>query len=51
MARILVIDDDTHALRLIEFALTKAGHEVVTARRGEEGLQEAFQQPSRSGCH
>jgi pilus assembly protein CpaE len=45
MARILVIDDDSHALRLIEFALTKAGHEVVTARRGEEGLQKAFQQP------
>jgi len=45
MARILVIDDDTHALRLIEFALTKAGHEVVTARRGQEGLQEALQTP------
>lgn len=45
MARILVIDDDSHALRLIEFALTKAGHEVITARRGEEGLQKAFQQP------
>jgi pilus assembly protein CpaE len=45
MARILVIDDDSHALRLIEFALTNAGHEVVTARRGEEGLQKAFQQP------
>ena len=45
MARILVIDDDSHALRLIEFALTKAGHEVVTARKGEEGLQKAFQQP------
>jgi len=45
MARILVIDDDSHALRLIEFALTKAGHEVVTARRSEEGLQKAFQQP------
>lgn len=45
MARILVIDDDSHALRLIEFALTKAGHEVVTARRGEEGLQKAFQSP------
>jgi pilus assembly protein CpaE len=45
MARILVIDDDSHALRLIEFALTKAGHEVVTTRKGEEGLQKAFQQP------
>jgi pilus assembly protein CpaE len=42
---ILVIDDDGHALRLIKFALTKAGHEVVTASRGEEGLQKAFQQP------
>jgi pilus assembly protein CpaE len=45
MARILVIDDDSHALRLIEFALTQAGHKVVTARRGEEGLQKAFQHP------
>jgi pilus assembly protein CpaE len=42
---ILVIDDDGHALRLIKFALSKAGHEVVTASRGEEGLQKAFQQP------
>jgi len=42
---ILVIDDDGHALRLIEFALTKAGHEVVTASRGKDGLQKAFQQP------
>jgi pilus assembly protein CpaE len=45
MARILVIDDDSHARRLIEFALTKAGHEVITANRGEEGLQKASQQP------
>jgi len=46
MAKIIQgIDDDGHALRLIEFALTKAGHEVVTASRGEEGLQKAFQQP------
>jgi pilus assembly protein CpaE len=42
---ILVIDDDSHALRLIEFSLTKAGHKVVTATRGQEGLQKAFQQP------
>ncbi len=42
---ILVIDDDGHTLRLIEFALTKAGHEVVTSSRGQEGLQKAFQQP------
>jgi len=45
MARILVIDDDSHALRLIEFALMKADYEVVTASRGEEGLQKALQQP------
>jgi pilus assembly protein CpaE len=45
MARILVIDDDTHALRLIEFALTKAGYEVATASKGAEGLQKAFQSP------
>jgi len=45
MAQILVIDDDSHTLRLLEFALTKAGHEVVTASRGVEGLQKAFQHP------
>lgn len=45
MAQILVIDDDSHTLRLIEFALTKAGYEVVTASRGVEGLQKAFQNP------
>jgi pilus assembly protein CpaE len=44
MARIiLVIDDDSHTLRLVEFALTRAGHEVVTASRGEEGLEKASQ--------
>ena len=46
MAKIvLVIDDDGHTLRLLEFALTKAGHEVVTASRGKEGLEKALQQP------
>lgn len=45
MATILVIDDDGNALRLIEFTLTNAGHEVITASRGEEGLQKAFQSP------
>ncbi len=45
MTKILVVDDDSHALRLIEFALTKAGYEVITATRGEEGLQKAFQSP------
>jgi CheY-like chemotaxis protein len=34
MARILVIDDDKDLLVVIEHALTKAGHSVVTANNG-----------------
>jgi pilus assembly protein CpaE len=34
----LIIDDDPDVTRLIEFALTRAGHEVLTARNGEIGL-------------
>jgi len=38
MATILIIDDDPDVTRLIEFALRRAGHEVLTARDGETGL-------------
>lgn len=36
--RVLVIDDDAHIRRLIEFKLKKRGYEVVLAMNGEEGL-------------
>jgi pilus assembly protein CpaE len=38
MAHILVIDDDQDILRLIEFALQRAGHSVTIAADGEKGL-------------
>ena len=38
MATILVIDDDPDVIRLLQFALERAGHAVVTARDGEAGL-------------
>ncbi len=38
MATILIIDDDPDVTRLIEFALRRAKHRVVTARDGEIGL-------------
>jgi DNA-binding response OmpR family regulator len=37
--RILVIDDDLQILKLIDFALTRAGFEVLTAPLGDIGLK------------
>jgi CheY-like chemotaxis protein len=39
VARILVIDDEEPARRMLREALELAGHEVVEARDGQEGLQ------------
>ncbi len=39
--RILVVDDEPDAVELIEFNLTTAGYEVVTATDGEEALKKA----------
>lgn len=38
-ARILIVDDHVPTLRALEAALTAEGHEVVTARAGEEALR------------
>ncbi len=38
-AKILVVDDDANALRLMQAALRKAGYEVTTANGGEEALR------------
>jgi len=38
MATVLIIDDDPDVTRLIEFALVRAGHRVLTARDWETGL-------------
>lgn len=45
MTRILVIDDDTDLLLMLQLLLEKSGYEVDTARGGEEGLRRAFEQP------
>jgi DNA-binding NtrC family response regulator len=39
MSNILVIDDDEFMRSLISTLLTKAGHEVIIAKDGEEGLR------------
>jgi two-component system KDP operon response regulator KdpE len=41
MARLLVVDDDPSLLRALRIGLTARGHEVITARTGEEGLSKA----------
>lgn len=37
--KILVVDDETHIVRLCQVNLTRAGYQVVTARSGEEALE------------
>ena len=39
MARILVIDDEEELRRIIRMTLEQAGHEVVEARNGGDGLR------------
>jgi CheY-like chemotaxis protein len=45
MAKILVIDDDSIMLELYQEVLTHAGHEVVLAENGTQGLARAERQP------
>ncbi len=40
MARILVIDDDPDMWALLEQTLKSAGHEVVLAADGREGVEQ-----------
>jgi two-component system phosphate regulon response regulator PhoB len=39
MARLLVIEDERDLQKVLEFNLRQAGHEVLVAARGREGLQ------------
>ncbi len=39
--KILVIEDDPNALRLIEYALEQEGYETVAAKDGLEGIRKA----------
>jgi DNA-binding response OmpR family regulator len=40
--RVLAVDDEPDVLRLVEIKLRKAGFEVLTARDGQEGLEQAI---------
>jgi CheY-like chemotaxis protein len=40
LARILVIDDDQPFLKIVQTMLERAGHQVVTATNGAEGVRE-----------
>jgi len=42
MARILVVDDDARNLRLAVSVLEQAGHEVLSAEGGAEGVEVAL---------
>ena len=39
--KILIIDDSATAVSLIKGVLEKEGHEVITAKKGEEGIRSA----------
>ena len=39
--RILVVDDETDLLSMVEMRLTANGYEVITAQDGQEGLDKA----------
>lgn len=39
MAKILIIDDDPDIVLAVEMSLESAGHDVIEAASGEEGLQ------------
>ena len=41
MARVLVVDDDPSLLRALRLGLGAAGHEVISAANGEDGLAQA----------
>jgi CheY-like chemotaxis protein len=46
MARILVIDDDDEIRSMLERMLRSAGHEVVVAANGREGLEKYRANPA-----
>ena len=39
MAKILIVDDDSQVLAMLEQTLQKAGYDVLTAEDGNEGLR------------
>jgi len=43
VAKILVVDDEPHILKLVSFSLSSAGHEIFEATDGMSGLEVASQ--------
>ena len=43
--KILVIDDDTMILKMSDFLLRKAGHEVITAESAQQAIELLSQKP------
>lgn len=41
MKKVLVIEDNPDNLRLISYALKRAGYEIISAETGEEGIEVA----------
>ena len=39
MARILVVDDEPHIIKLVSFTLERGGHDVLVAPDGPSGLE------------
>ncbi len=39
MAKILVVDDDPDFIEITRIVLEREGHEIITARSGDEGFQ------------
>ncbi len=46
MARILIIEDEDQARRMLHQALVRAGYEVVEARDGNEGMEHFRARPT-----
>jgi two-component system, OmpR family, alkaline phosphatase synthesis response regulator PhoP len=42
--KILVVDDDQNIRRLLNFNLSAAGHEVIVANNGKEGVEKAIKE-------
>jgi len=42
MSKILIIDDDVNALKLLGYTLRKAGYEILVAQNGFEGVDKAI---------
>ena len=48
--RILVVDDDGLNLKLVAHALQGEGYELISARDGEQALEQISKQAPKSSC-